>query len=300
MIASTHRMFLQAALCILAIGCMVSLFVSRNDLQNDNRRRLRQEYSESSQQLLDLSSDNDPNTAQPQPDANVPNAVVAAKDPADDLVQSDAEDVSSFWWKDIDYNLPWQCGRYKCYFQSMSNSGKGFLVFRRQSPQGRQATATYRYAKKLEAEHNITQFFSSPPFETTIPDYFAGQIARNDEFHNRFDGADSVVVQPSRSAPQHTILFKCTRQRKYHVLSYLRKHAHEGYKERLLEELAQTIPLVKSNPGLVFDFQFMIDLDGRIYHLDLDRARKGKTPGVGQVTTCLEDAMNYVRWYSKH
>lgn len=129
MIASTHRMFLQAALCILAIGCMVSLFVSRNDLQNDNRRRLRQEYSESSQQLLDLSSDNDPNTAQPQPDANVPNAVVAAKDPADDLVQSDAEDVSSFWWKDIDYNLPWQCGRYKCYFQSMSNSGKGFLSF---------------------------------------------------------------------------------------------------------------------------------------------------------------------------
>jgi len=120
--ASIHRILVLAA--ALAIGCIVSLsFVSR-------KSRLRQESSKYSQALLDISSDNDPETIQIRSDANFPNSDVTADNP----VQSNAEDISSFWRKDIDYNLPWQCGRFKCFFVSTKDPTNGYLVWDRRHP----------------------------------------------------------------------------------------------------------------------------------------------------------------------
>ena len=284
-IAFTPRV--QTALRVLVIGFIVSLFLSEEDLQHDHRLHLRQESSSSSRQLLGLSTaNNDP--------AN--NGLSSSDgDSSDDPAQADAMDVSTFWWKDIDYDTKWQCGRFKCYFPSSSNPANGYLVQRRYTPQGRNAMKTYLYAKKLQAEHNITHCYSSPPFETPVPDYFFQRAADNDEFGDRFEGSGSVIVQPSRSAPEHSNIFKCTKVRKYHTLDDLIEYGHEGYEEMLLGELAQTISLVESNPKLVYDFQFMIDLDGRIYQIDLDRALNPKTIGVSHITKCLEDAMGYIR-----
>ena len=273
--AYTPRVPIQAALRLLAIGCIVSLFFSEDDLQHGNRRRLRQESSEYSRQLLDHSSDNDLETIQLQPDFDLPNSIATADDPADASAQSDfdnsneddpdrsdIDDISTYWWKDIDYEINWQCGRFKCYFPSKSDHTKGYLVFRRYTPWGRKAWQTYEYAHKLESEYNITQFFSSPPFDMHIPEYFAEQVkvARNGQFADRSDGAPRVVVQPSRNAPEQSIIYKYNSHRKYHTLNYLIKYAHQGYEGRLLKGIAETIPLVESNPGLVYHVQFMIDL----------------------------------------
>ena len=81
--AYTPRVLIQAALRLLAIRCIVSLFFSEYDLQHGNRRRLRQESSELSRQLLDHSSDNDLETIQHQPDFNLPNSIATADDTAD-------------------------------------------------------------------------------------------------------------------------------------------------------------------------------------------------------------------------
>lgn len=293
--ASIHRILVLAA--ALAIGCIVSpSVVSR-------KSRLHQESSKYSRALLHLSSANDPKTIQIRSDANFPHSDVTADNP----VQSNAEDISSFWWKDIDYDLPWQCGRIKCFFFSTKDPTNGYLVAdQRHEHQSKQ---TYQYAQKLESEYGIRHFFSGPPFETTIPEYFAERMAAagndNQNSNDRFDGATSVVVQPSRSAPEYSIIFKCTKVRLYHTLDHVINYGREGYEERLLEELATTFGVVESNPGLVFDFQVMIDLDGRIYHLDLDRvyswtyhgrALRNKVPKtVSDIKICLENAMDYIR-----
>ena len=45
------------------------------------------------------------------------------------VVQSNADDISSFWWRDIDYTQKVKCGGKKCFFQSASNpSSTGYLV----------------------------------------------------------------------------------------------------------------------------------------------------------------------------
>ena len=150
-IAFTPRV--QTALHILVIEFIVSLFLSEEDLQHDNRLHLRQESSSSSRQLLGLSTANDD-------PAN--NGISSSDgDSSDDLAQADAMNVSTFWWRDIDYDTRWQCGRFKCYFPSSSNPDNGYLVQRQYTPQGRNVMKTYLYAKKLKAEHNITHFYSS-------------------------------------------------------------------------------------------------------------------------------------------
>jgi len=293
--ASINRILVLAA--ALAIGCIVSPSVV------SQKSRLHQESSKYSRALLHLSSANDPKTIQIRSDANFPHSDVTADNP----VQSNAEDISSFWWKDIDYDLPWQCGRIKCFFFSTKDPTNGYLVADQRRPL--QSKQTYQYAQKLESEYGIRHFYSGPPFETTIPEYFAERMAAaandNHNGENRFDRATSVVVQPSRSAPEYSTLFKCRGGRFYQSLDHVINYGREGYEERLLEELATTFGVVESNPGLVFDFQFMIDLDGRIYHLDLDRvfghpyhgrALRKKVPNtVSDIKICLENAMDYIR-----
>mmetsp|Transcript_318 Transcript_318/g.630 ORF Transcript_318/g.630 Transcript_318/m.630 type:complete len:260 (+) Transcript_318:148-927(+) len=255
MASSTHRPLVQAAVCALAVYCIASLFDSQNDTQNGYGLRSSLDAKEYSRGLV----------------ARVPTT----------------EDPDSFWYDDIRYDET-KCGRFKCFFTSLSDPAKGYLVFVRKD----QAWSGYNFSKRMEAEHGITQFYSDPPFQTKVPESFRDGIS---EVVRKRLWSTNLWVQPSRTAPEGAQVFKCFRNSKVLTLEYLRKHAHEGCKERLLEGLANTITFVKSVPTLINDFQFMVDLDGNIYQIDLDRANRPGFADPTRVITCLEHTINSVK-----
>lgn len=261
---------------ILAIGCIVSIFLSNNAPQQgngDTSPRLRQESSEYPRQLLELSEGG-----------------------TDTRTTSD--DPAQVWWKDIDPDLKFPCGRYKCFFLSLTNPADGYLVWDVRNAGGAgKAMKAYKYATKLETEHNVTNFLASPPFVAEIPGPFVEKIAGSEDLVKRFSNTTSVIVQPSRTVPEDSVLFKCHKYGKSarHPLDVLVAEGKPGYEERLLEGLAQTILLVQSEPALFYDFQFLVDMDGEIYHLDLDRALRRGKGGTLFIQTCLENAMDKIR-----
>ena len=106
--------------------------------------------------------------------------------------------------------------------------------------------------------------------------------------------AEYIAIQPSRTAPANSITIKCKNNQGLDELIEQSRN-----KQRLLDELAYTITVVESHPALVEDYQIMVDLDGRVYHIDLDRALK-KTRGkslkdVKEITMCVEHAMSSIR-----
>lgn len=250
----------------------------------------------------DIAPANNPK-AQLQPDDSLPNKLATSDGPSQS--GDEAEDITSFWWKDLDYDQTIRCGRFKCYFFSASNPDHGYLVMKRRSSWGKLAPAAYYLAKRLESEHNITHLYTNAPFTTKTPESFV-EHADGTDWGSRYAGAELLVVQPSRNAPEKAIVYKCNGHRKTQMLDYLKENGHEGYEERLLEGLAKTIILVDSTPGLVYDFQFMVDLDGRFYEIDLDRAVevggrratidcRGECKGQREIRACMEDAMTYVK-----
>jgi len=63
-----------------------------------------------------------------------------------------------------------------------------------------------------------------------------------------------------------------------------------------VKELEIQNHVVEGNPGLMNDFQLMIDKEGRTYHLDLNRAKKEKASRQDRVyfKGCLEGAIKCV------
>ena len=147
----------------------------------------------------------------------------------------------------------------------------------------------------IESDFNLRQFSTSPPFEMNIQEDFVEHISADQEIMKRFSRAVSVVVQPSRTASQGVILFKCTKRRKYPMIDVLIEQGHQGYEETLLKELEQTIYLIEHEPRLTANFQFMIDMDGKIYHLDLDRVNFKGEPPLRKAKVCLENIIDYIK-----
>ena len=109
MVSSPHGALILAA--IMTVGCIASLFVPIC---------LPQIIHESSPRQLQVhSSHNDPRTIQLRPNSAASEWLHAS--------QSNAN-ASTAWWKDINYDQTWQCGKFKCYFPSVSDPTNGYLV----------------------------------------------------------------------------------------------------------------------------------------------------------------------------
>ena len=198
-----------------------------------------------------------------------------------------AEDIDNMWkstsvleftefqWDDVDYDLKFRCGTIKCFFVSLSNPTHGYLIWDTSVRDGHSETSSrvpfhkaviaHDYAKQIKLENIVWQFDTSPPFEIVgVPEDVRKELTKLE----RFVKAESVVIQPSRTAPAGSITFKCDE-----IETRLDGIIRNGRnKQRLLKEFAYTIAVTESNPGLIHDYQIMVDPEGRIYHLDLDRA----------------------------
>mmetsp|Transcript_18514 Transcript_18514/g.38929 ORF Transcript_18514/g.38929 Transcript_18514/m.38929 type:complete len:304 (-) Transcript_18514:157-1068(-) len=203
------------------------------------------------------------------------------------------------WWNDIDYGQRGLCGGAKCFFLSTSNPNNGYLISNAIDSKGRgfdETLKAYNYALELELKYNIRHFFSAPPFETITPWHFKHKL--QGEYISFYEGAESLIIQPSHTAPEGSIIIRCYNDRVlYDRLGFIMRFMNQEAKQRLIGGLEDTISLVELEPRLVKDFQLMIGKDGQTYHLDLDRV-EGGNPRRNErqfFAGCLENAIESVK-----
>jgi len=211
---------------------------------------------------------------------------------------SNADDDYVPWWRDIDYEQSGLCGGVKCFFLSLRDPANGYLVGRPiRNPSG------YGIASELEAKHGVKHFYSAPPYEEEMPDYFKEHLF--EEYKPFYGQAESLVIQPTRAAPEGSIIVRCYYPRNRvllkrldQVLVYMSQKEQSG----LMRELNDTIHVVQEKPELMNDFQMMIDRQGHVYHLDLERVAEGMPNRQTRINFagCLEDAIHYVSAYKHH
>lgn len=189
------------------------------------------------------------------------------------------------WHDDVDRRPVAPCGSHKCFFPSLADPSRGYLV---SAPSGahRETTGThplddavraYEYALGLEEELGVRHLLTDPPFEAEAPPGFADGL-RVDDRPGRYDGAERLIVQPTATAPGGSVAVKCIELERLASQPVVRD-MDAGARTTLLGELRRTVEVVAARPELLWDFQLMIDPRGRVYHLDFERASGGSGKG---------------------
>lgn len=203
------------------------------------------------------------------------------------------------WDHDIDYHQKGLCGGAKCFFLSVSNPAEGYLLVHGSAPAPGtgldQAVKAYEYALDLETRYGIRHFYAATPYQVPTPEYFRQNLVG--DYVTFFGEAESMIVQPEHTAPSGSIIVRCFNDRMLFTrLEYILQSMTLPMKENLLKELQDTIALVQAEPGLITDFQLLIDLEGRVFHLDFERAFHRTTgPDAHSFKGCLEGAVEFLK-----
>ena len=179
------------------------------------------------------------------------------------------------WWKDINYGQNGLCGGEKCFFISTTDPSRGYLVGDSSFhgvPRLAEAVEAYTYAAELESKYDIRHLYVDPPYEMDTPPLFMRNLSA--PYMKHFGTPKKMIIQPSRTAPEGSIIIRCYN----HNVLYKRtetivRNMSGNAKKNLVKELEIQNHVVEDNPGLINDFQLMIDKEGRTYHLDLNRAK---------------------------
>lgn len=197
------------------------------------------------------------------------------------------------WWKDIDYGQRGLCGKEKCFFLSLVDPTRGYLVGRGDFDRTARA---YALAVELASEYGARHFSTAPPFEDKMPEYFRRHLLG--EYKSFYKDAASLVIQPMLTALEGSVVVRCYDPRvSIGRIDYMLGYMHPAAQRALVEELERTVLIVAQRPELRTDFQLMIDRQGRAYHLDLDRVAKGEASrkDIRHFAGCLESAIDHVR-----
>jgi len=208
-------------------------------------------------------------------------------------VNRQAGGAATPWWNDIDYHQRGLCGKEKCFFLSLEDPSRGYLVGHDKFDR---TAAAYVLATELATEHGSRHFATAAPFEETTPEYFRQHL--HGEYKAFYRDAASLVIQPMLTALEGSVVVRCYDPRvSLGRINYLLDGMDRAAMATLADELAREVRVVARRPELRTDFQLMLDRRGRAYHLDLDRVAKGPASrkDARHFEGCLEGAIDHVR-----
>lgn len=185
------------------------------------------------------------------------------------------------------------CGKYKCFFREKGGEF-GHVVAQKKWKEiayVKEQEKAYEFAEKLVAEYGIRHLIG-PTQTFNISADFASKLntanfinTANDHVmsESRFHKGRTVVSRV-KTAPSSARLLKRKQLRSpRRFLNTLLKEQPKNSNATRLEflqtlegESKRTASLVREYGCLANDFQLMIDAEGRIWHLDLDRCFKWK------------------------
>lgn len=203
------------------------------------------------------------------------------------------------------------CGKEKCFYESKSNAGAGYLVARSGTSGGNttgkfdRLVEGWEYATRLEKQYHIKQFLISPPERILLSEELAELLNKNLWFGTRdmpvletqpnhkkrkprFDANTLAYVQKVKKAPTPNLLLACAHSNREHFERHVETFllgVSPKFKEKFGRNLRKTFELLQQEPDLYKDFQVIMDTRGVIYHLDFDRVFQ--TREVDETAECL-------------
>jgi len=198
------------------------------------------------------------------------------------------------------------CGNWKCYYKSSSHPGFGYVIGSNSRGRGswnltKALTEAYQLAQKLQDSFGLRHFFQSPPItfpcSQTLKDGLNNRQVQL--FLKKYGHTGKkpfgiaavknkpcqVVVQVVREAPEPNILvqgyyddFDTFANEVRLVDPFLKNHVANVSKflEQFRNDWNRTVLAYQTFPKLYRDFQFLLDSEGFIWQLDLDRVNEKK------------------------
>ena len=223
-------------------------------------------------------------------------------------------DVPRFRPADLDVGGSVPCGKKKCMFPLRSDPGTGYLVAAEAGERRLdRARLAWRYASHLERTYGASHLFLGPPAEEELDAAQAARLNGADlsrlEVNGRASGSlprfgeGAVLVQRVRVAPDPSLLVGCGRKYDHaaeRLDAFVGTVPDPGRFALTLGRTANVTRDVLRYPGnrcLFRDFQVMLDADGNLYQLDLDRCpldRKYEDGFEGRMRDCLAQFDKFV------
>ena len=217
----------------------------------------------------------------------------------------------AFDWSNIDTTKMGACGMRKCFFRATSTKkaatgtttqqqGEGYLVAKQCAKDAKydyldRMMRTWEVTKRLESEDNLRHFLLEPPQKVGTPPQkdltLLNSIARapgskdeNEQYYGNETSPMNLVIQKVKEAPSPALIPRCYFTPKGKGGRFFFDHNSGSMKEfhhlvqnktqfllTLQEELRQLVDVLIKEPRLYNDFQFLIDSEARVHHIDLDR-----------------------------
>jgi len=219
-----------------------------------------------------------------------------------------AIEARPFQWHFLDMTKMGACGMRKCFFYSVfndtststtSNVKEGYLVARHSAKDAKydyldRMMRTWNVTKKLEREQGIRHFLLEPPQKLPPPSLhilkrvnaLAMQGSKSvDDFYGN-GTSHSLVVQRVQVAPSPALIPRCYftpkgrggrfffdgnsgSKKDFHAASSIMGKSQ--FVRKFQVELRDLVVLLRNETRLWNDFQFLIDSEARIHHIDIDR-----------------------------
>jgi len=206
---------------------------------------------------------------------------------------------SAFQWSSLNSSTPGICGAQKCFFDVLDDSTHGYLITYR-SPYASNLTLGWERAMMLTKKYSSKHFYLSRPEVVSVSEelyYWCSDIptlARESELMFYELGTHEFLrvaatpkdendlsknffnIQKVKKAPTPHLEWgdkdkrrrRCDKEFKL-FNSSLPNRAE--FSRRLDTEIVALVRLLKKEQWLLADFQIIIDQQGVIYHIDLDR-----------------------------
>ena len=192
-------------------------------------------------------------------------------------------ELSETPWNDVDFRRP-SCGKKKCFYNSHTNPNAGYLIT--------QTTSFDNMQKAQNLEEELAQRFGAHvvslpgegPQRLNISQSMACLLTLSVRQPGTPDNAtelkawkpselSAVAFQKRRKAPEPYFLYK-TRHLDYDEFrEFLTKHVAlpNQFLHNLEADLDRAREICTAHPHLLNDFQFLIDAEGHVIHIDVDR-----------------------------
>ena len=192
-------------------------------------------------------------------------------------------------WSDMDWSdMRRPCGGSKCLYVSLADPSFGYLVARRQLDLD-ELIQGYEIGQNLSTYHDVPNLSVERPYiiHNVSSHMMAVLFAYNHLYYKHsFDDGRNLIVQKIRMTPNPSVLIGLCKlidgnqnlaknHRKIEEMgSLVREHGDmESFHETYKQELEKTLQIMKDQRyfSLFKDFQVVVDITGKFYHIDLDR-----------------------------